>query len=529
MKRKSKKPSQRSRWSLGQSVRVCCQLTVWAFVVYSSLGGPWRNLKLAHNSRHAVDLLHGKFWSVAYGLNDDILSVFGPPLEKSYAMLGLPWSGTLFGTATADPILVLSHTVRNGEFLTPLWLAVIFPVTLALLLGKVFCSYICPMRFLFQIGQSIRNALLYFKLPLPFYQSSMRFGGPILIGGLLAVSFGGIALWHFVLPYAGAVTAVFLLISTGVGAYMLIAPAILWLIDLLIAPGFFCKNLCPQGFLLETIGRWSPFQVRGNSQIPCPSGCDQCRRSCPYGLFPKEETHNPACDKCGICVTRCPANRLARNVRLRPHRESLPIILLLSLFTISLQPIIFSDGTHDALAHHNKGLPHYGYFENYPQVPTEEYIRIDNDWEIGATVFNFQGLDRRTADTPNDVKIYLYLYNLKDDYSYSGPVDFQIVGESGTVSEFSRSAPDQEQIYMSREIMPSSGYYQIIARIQTPQGPQETRLEFYVDISHGLNWVLIGGILLPVACVFALALLGQKRKARHMAIRSKAEVYTSSS
>lgn len=25
-------------------------------------------------------------------------------------------------------------------------------------------------------------------------------------------------------------------------------------------------------------------------------------------------------------------------------------------------------------AHHFKGLPHFNYFENYPQVPQEEYI-----------------------------------------------------------------------------------------------------------------------------------------------------------
>ncbi len=39
-----------------------------------------------------------------------------------------------------------------------------------------------------------------------------------------------------------------------------------------------------------------------------------------------------------------------------------------------------------ASAHHFKGLPHYNYFENYPQVPEEEFIGEVGDYEVILTV-----------------------------------------------------------------------------------------------------------------------------------------------
>jgi hypothetical protein len=163
-----------------------------------------------------------------------------------------------------------------------------------------------------------------------------------------------------------------------------------------------------------------------------------------------------------------------------------------------------------ALAHHNKGLPHYGYFENYPQVPTEEFIRIDGRWEVGATIFNFQGIEsRESSDTPNDVKIYAYIYDLQEDEGYTGPVRMEIVLDDQVVSSFERVEPDQEGVYLSRETLPQSGDYDLVFHF--PEG--QATLPFYVDLAgDGANWVVLGGLGVALGGLFSLTLVGRKRR-----------------
>jgi hypothetical protein len=163
-----------------------------------------------------------------------------------------------------------------------------------------------------------------------------------------------------------------------------------------------------------------------------------------------------------------------------------------------------------ALAHHNKGLPHYGYFENYPQVPTEEYIRVEGRWEVGATVFNFQGLgDRESSDTPNDVKIFAYIYDLEKDVGYEGPATIAIVSEGETVSVFERLEPDGEGVYVSRETLPHSGDYSL--EFTFDEG--EATLPFNVDLAADrVNWALLGGLGLAVLTAMSLALAGRKKR-----------------
>ena len=42
-----------------------------------------------------------------------------------------------------------------------------------------------------------------------------------------------------------------------------------------------------------------------------------------------------------------------------------------------------------ASAHHFKGLPHYNYFENYPQVPEEEFLGDAGNYEVSLVLYDF--------------------------------------------------------------------------------------------------------------------------------------------
>lgn len=481
-----------------QLFRRACQLGVLIFVVYAAVNADWRNYKVAHNSARLVSLIHGDTLGDAYAANERVLGAFGgDAYERSLGFLGMPWSSTVFGIEGTDPTLAAAHVVASKGVSWRLLFGLLFPLALVLLFGKVFCSHLCPMRLLFELGQAVRGGLRRLGVPLPHLRAPARMGGWVFVGGLLATLSLGVAAWFFVLPYLALTTSIFLYVTSGV-VISLVAVVFVWLlVDVFFAPGFYCHAVCPTGFGLEQLGRWSLLRLRRGGEGACPEKCNQCEVACPYGLSPKEETHRPACDNCGKCVTVCPQDRLRRVVRL-------PVISGLLLAAFVSAPATVS-------AHHNKGLPHYGYYENYPQVPTDEYIAIQGKWEIGATFFNFQGLSRRDADTPNDVKIYTYLYDLEADYAYMGEVVFEIRQGKKVISRFDRPTVDAEAVYSTRETLPETGDYQLVAIM----GETEVKLDFYIELAgDGVNWLLIGGIGIPVLLVFGLALYGRARKKR---------------
>lgn len=490
---------------LAQVLRKVVQLSVLAFVLWSAFTTIWRNYKTAHNDARIVGLIHGELSEKAYAANERLLSLWGESLEAGKDFVGMPWSARVFGIELADPIMALSHVVRSREITLQLALGVGAVVLTAAVLGKVFCSHLCPMRLVFELGQLLRSGLSWLGVPLPSWRSGRRLGGWVLVGGLVGATFAGGAMWFFVLPYVGIGAGIFLLVTAGSVGAVIALPIVLFVADVLFAPGVFCHELCPQGFLLEQLGRWSPLRLVRASAAACPPECRACQQICPYGLSPRDDTHRPACDNCGSCVAMCPTSNLSRKFRL-------PVVVAMLL---CLAP-------RTAHAHHNKGLPHYGYYENYPQVPTEERVVIQGRWEMGATIFNFQGYDRRTAETPNDVKFFVYLYDLKLDGGYVGPVRFDILLDDEVVSTFSRERVDEEQVYSTRETLPQTGEYELVAHFDVEGKARSVRLPFAVDLGEqAVNWWLVGGMGLPALALFLLALVGRSKAARAAAMRAK--------
>lgn len=315
------------RGRLAQVVRKMVQLSVFAFIIYAAFGAGWRNLKLAHNNARLVRLLHGETWADLYAANESLLEWWGGPdtFQSSLDFLGMPWAAQIFGLPTADPLLVAGTFVSTGSVEPSLLLALIVPFGLALLFGKIFCSYLCPMRFVFDIGQLVRAGLLLIGVPLPTLRSPVRLGGWVLLGGLLATVSAGMAVWLYILPYVSLGAGIFLLVTAQITGGLLTVVLFWVAMDVLVAPGQFCHAVCPTGWLLEQVGRWRVWGLRRTDTADCAPGCHACERACPYAISPKAMLATlPDCNNCGQCVVSCPDRKLSRgfHLPLRPVTDA---------------------------------------------------------------------------------------------------------------------------------------------------------------------------------------------------------------
>ena len=120
----------------------------------------------------------------------------------------------------------------------------------------------------------------------------------------------------------------------------------------------------------------------------------------------------------------------------------------------------------DIYAHHFKGLPHFSYFENYPQVPQEEYLHQEGEFEFSLVVYDFQGIKREDTEQPDDVRLFLVIYNLRENKVYNGPLTLDIIDRGQSIYLESFGSSQEESIYTIQGALPSSGKYSLSISIR---------------------------------------------------------------
>ena len=110
-------------------------------------------------------------------------------------------------------------------------------------------------------------------------------------------------------------------------------------------------------------------------------------------------------------------------------------------------------------AHHFKGLPHYNYFANYPQVPEEEFLGQTAGYEFSLVVYDFQGIDREDLDEPNTVRLFLVIFELISGYVYTGPATLEVLDGSHPYYTERIESGAAENLYSIHESLPDDGDY----------------------------------------------------------------------
>jgi ferredoxin-type protein NapH len=222
-------------------------------------------------------------------------------------------SSTLFSLIViADPLTALEVVAASRTLpLTLLGGAAIITIFYALIRGRAFCGWACPLGLLIEIANFIgnktglRNRAALSK-PLPRYSKLVSAALILLASGLM-----GLPVFELVSPVT-ALPRLFVL-GVGVGIWVLIAIVVLELVY----PGrLWCTSLCPVGGFYETIGCVGLVGVKMGTG--CTS-CDTCRQVCLSdtrildNVIAGQKTLVSAgdCMVCGRCVDQCPSKSLS--------------------------------------------------------------------------------------------------------------------------------------------------------------------------------------------------------------------------
>jgi ferredoxin-type protein NapH len=279
----------------------------------------YSNLKIGYNQARLVELAQGYWAGRLYAFIDLFYSLWDNPVQVASSNNGSLWAFSIFGLPFSDPLGVLSEVLHAVRVPWDYLLGVIIPLIFIFTLGRVFCSWICPMVLLFEITSKIRGFLLKMKIPLMDIKIDKEVSMVLFWLGMVASAFTGAWVWHFILPYITFSHEIFSYIvfsSFTVGIYVLVA---VLAVDIALIPGQFCRSVCPTGFFLSWLGKIRVFQLRVD-ETKCPPSCKLCQKKCDIDLFPRVNQVS-SCHLCMKCVEGCPVDNI-KLINVFPRRNS---------------------------------------------------------------------------------------------------------------------------------------------------------------------------------------------------------------
>jgi len=240
-------------------------------------------------------------------------------LFEIYIVTGTFYALNVGGLGMADPAVILQTIFASGELAPPLLGSLLFPVLLALLLGRVWCGWMCPYHFLADGVAWIRSALRsqflrktepeILAVPSAFQANVIRYG--FLLAGTAVAGAIGIPVLNFVSAPGVLSTEAMILVREGAVSMEFGFILFILAVELLLFPRFWCRLFCPTGACLALIRAPFTLRVKGGTKNPKAPCCKDnlCSPACPMGLVPYREAENLLCTNCARCIDACRKER----------------------------------------------------------------------------------------------------------------------------------------------------------------------------------------------------------------------------
>jgi len=224
------------------------------------------------------------------------------PIYEHVAGGGL-WSFQVKGFRISDPLAVVSDIAASKTLHKLMLASLLIPLAGTLVLGRVFCSWICPMGMFGDLLMKLRRLVAkagfeFFNLPVSRGIKYWLLGFGILASLIASIQF-------FYLFYPPRIISDWVRdgwTSTISGIDLVVLGMILF-VELLLCQRLWCKCLCPGGALYSLLGKWRRLRVIRN--VHACTACGKCDVACPYDLEPGSLPLGGECDNCGLCVQAC--------------------------------------------------------------------------------------------------------------------------------------------------------------------------------------------------------------------------------
>ncbi|RMF75551.1 MAG: 4Fe-4S binding protein [Planctomycetota bacterium] len=230
------------------------------------------------------------------------------------SMTATTWFGVL---PISDPLAVLEITLTSRTWHNDALLGAAVLLAAAVLLGPVFCGWICPLGLLMDLAQTVRGRVLR-RLGLrtrrashvPSRSRALRY---FMLGGVIGFALlARVPMYQAVSPIN--VVAWSLLFASGPALWFVLALIVLEAVF----PRLWCRSLCPTGALYDLVGRRAKLRVWVNQRTAGRLQCRRCSVHCPMGIRVMEDytlagrphISDPACTRCGDCIDVCPGDVL---------------------------------------------------------------------------------------------------------------------------------------------------------------------------------------------------------------------------
>ncbi|ADR33355.1 periplasmic nitrate reductase subunit NapH [Sulfuricurvum kujiense DSM 16994] len=231
-------------------------------------------------------------------------------------------SSLLFETLPlSDPFAVVQMSAAGALLGLDLLIgAGIITLFYALIGGRAFCSWVCPVNMITDAANGLRRLLRINEVEYRYVLSRhLRYW--ILALSIVLSAIFGVAAFEFVSPIG--ILNRGLIFGIGFGGAVI---AGVFLFDLFGAKNGFCGHLCPLGGFYSLIGRFSLIRVKHN-QEKC-TVCMKCTEICPekpvlHMIGKRSEFVTMGeCSNCARCIEVCESDALHFDIRFLNQKKS---------------------------------------------------------------------------------------------------------------------------------------------------------------------------------------------------------------